>query len=240
MKKNRLRKLTAVVLSTKFPLVISLCAFLIISLFFISCTTLDGTVPEASETSGEAETSSESQPEENSGDNGTEPESGEEGSGAEEGSQEEETGEGGEAAEAGAESGELTINVYYADSMGEFLVGEGRTVSAENKYVDALNELMKLPADASLHRLIPDTAIINSVSVEDGIAKADFSSNFVDDRFQGDTVDILLIYSVVNTLTEFPEVHAVEFYINGEKLDLLGEIDISVPVFRKSDLIKGG
>jgi len=122
--------------------------------------------------------------------------------------------------------------------MAQYLVGEARTVSAENKYVDALYELMKLPVDGSLHRLIPESTKINSVTVENGLAKVDLSEEFVEDRFRSDTTDILLIYSIVNTLTEFPEINSVSFYIDGEKLDILGELAIDEPIFRRSDLIK--
>ncbi|OFW63191.1 MAG: hypothetical protein A2Z35_06330 [Actinobacteria bacterium RBG_19FT_COMBO_36_27] len=131
--------------------------------------------------------------------------------------------------------GELTIKVYYADEQGEYLIGESRKVSS---YAEALYELMKLPVDSSLIRLIPDTTIINSVKVKSGAASVDLSNNFVEDRFMGDTADILLIYSVVNTLTEFPGVDSVTFYIDGVKLNVLGELDISGPVYRKNDLIK--
>jgi len=133
---------------------------------------------------------------------------------------------------------ELAINVYYIDEQGEYLVGESRTVSSDSKYVDALYELMKLPVSENLFRLIPDTTTINSVAVSDGEAVVDISENFVEDRFDSDTTDILLVYSVVNTLTEFPEVQSVAFYINGQKLDLLGMLDISSPIYRRDDLIK--
>jgi len=136
------------------------------------------------------------------------------------------------------ESGELTINVYYSDAMGEYLVAEARLVSSENKYIYALNELMKLPVDANLHRLVPDSTKINSIVVEDGLAKVDFSKEFIEDKITSDTEDNLLIYSIVNTLTEFQEVNSVSFYIDGGKLDVLGMVDISEPVFRRSDLIK--
>lgn len=136
------------------------------------------------------------------------------------------------------ESSELTINVYYADAMGEYLVGEARVISSENKYVDALNELMKLPIDSSLFQLIPDTTKINSIVVKDGLAKVDLSKDFVEDKITSDTEDNLLVYSIVNTLTEFPEVNSVSFYIDGEKLNDLGMIAIEEPVFRRNDLIK--
>jgi germination protein M len=163
---------------------------------------------------------------------------------SEEKSQEAEVGESADTAEESeeeteeAKDGAITINVYYLDAMGEFLVSEARTVSSMNKYVDALYELMKLPVDSSLYRLVPDSTKINSIVVEDGLAKVDLSKEFVEDRITSDTEDNLLIYSIVNTLTEFEEVNSVTFFIDGEKLDTLGELDVSALLFRRSDLIK--
>jgi germination protein M len=136
------------------------------------------------------------------------------------------------------EAEEITINVYYSDQMAEYLVPESRVIPLENKYVEALYELMKKPIDESLVPLIPDTTKINSVKVEDGNALVDLSQEFLDDRFVSDTVDILLLYSIVNTLTQFPEINSINLYIDGEKLDILGQLSIDEPVFRRNDLIK--
>jgi spore germination protein GerM len=222
MKKNKVHKNCATRFFRKAALSIITCFILSGLLFFVSCTPLND-------------------PSGASGGNGNNTDSGnsistteEETTETEENNNEnpppEETGEN--------ESGDITINVYYADDMAQYLVGEARTVSAENKYVDALYELMKLPVDGSLHRLIPESTKINSVTVENGLAKVDLSEEFVEDRFRSDTTDILLIYSIVNTLTEFPEINSVSFYIDGEKLDILGELAIDEPIFRRSDLIK--
>ena len=133
---------------------------------------------------------------------------------------------------------ELTTKVYYADEQGEYLVSEARVVSSANKYVDALNEIMKKPIDSSLINLVPDTTLINSITIEDGLAKIDLSKNFVENRLTSDVGDNLLVYSVVNTLTEFSEINFVTFYIDGEKLDTLGMLDLKDPISRRSDLIK--
>jgi spore germination protein GerM len=136
------------------------------------------------------------------------------------------------------QDGEITINVYYADENGEYLIGEARIISGTNKYIDAIAEMMKEPVDSSLVKLIPETTKINGVIFKDGVVKVDLSKNFVDDRFVSESMDILLVYSIVNTLTEFPDVNSVEFFIDGVKLDVLGMLDIQEPLFRRSDLIK--
>jgi len=133
---------------------------------------------------------------------------------------------------------EVTINVYYSDQTGEYLIGEARILSGNSKYVDAISEMMKEPIDSSLVKLIPESTKINSVTVKDGMANVDLSKNFVDDRFVSDTIDILLIYSIVNTLTEFPDVNSVEFYIDGVSLEIFGQLDVKGPLFRRIDLIK--
>ncbi len=132
----------------------------------------------------------------------------------------------------------VSIDIYYADSQVEYLVGEKRLVGSNNKFVNAILELIKPPEDTDLVKLVPASTVINKIIVRDNIADVDLSANFIDDRFDSGTVDILLIYSIVNTLTGFPEVDAVIFYINGEKLKNLGSLDVEGPIFRRNDLIK--
>ena len=103
---------------------------------------------------------------------------------------------------------------------------------------DAISEMMKESIDNSLFKLIPESTKINSVTVKDGMANVDLSKNFVDDKWPGETVDILVIYSIVNTLTEFPDVNSVEFYIDGVSLEIFGQLDVKGPLFRRSNLIK--
>lgn len=236
MKNNSLNRKLLVLYRT---VIYSGCILLILSfiLFTIGCESVDGT-DTASENSSETENSNPDEDNPENGDSINAEESGEEikDSSEENGSPEDENqtqAEDGEVSEGG-----LTTKVYYADEQGEYLIGESRKVSSENKYEEALYELIKLPVDSSLVRLIPDTTIINSVEVENGLAKVGLSGNFVEDRYVGDTADILLVYSVVNTLTEFSEVDSVAFYIDGKKLNVLGMLDISSPIYRRNDLIK--
>jgi len=224
MKNNSIKKN---ILDLPYKILVSGVLFLILSLitFNIGCQLLDdtGNIQDdkvdvssndsagtedaaANNASGEAETGEES------GEDGESSEDKDTSSG-ESDSSGEDTGD--QAEEQSDETQDnLDINVYYADSQVTHLVGESRRLSpGGSKYIEALNELMKLPVNNSLIRLIPNTTVINSVELEGGIAKVDFSANFVEDRLTSDTEDILLVYSVVNTLTEFSDVDAVSFYI---------------------------
>jgi len=203
------------------------CCLFFMSFLLFSCDELDNTSVDIN-TDSNTNNTSESGTEE---DSATEEETSIEEETAEEDTKEEQT-------EEEAEAGEITINVYYSDQMAEYLIPESRIIPSENKHVDALYELMKKPIDSSLTPLVPDTTIINSVIIEDGNAKVDLSQEFLDDRYTGDTVDILLLYSIVNTMTQFSDINSVTLYINGEKLDILGQLDISEPEFRRNDLIK--
>ena len=214
------------------------CIFFM-SLFIFSCTPLNDTsidVNAASSTNDALESGTE----ENSA-TGEETTSEEETSTEEEATEEETTVEETtveEELEEQIEAEDITINVYYSDQMAEYLVPESRIISSENKYVDALYELMKKPIDGSLTPLIPGTTIINSVAIEEGNAKVDLSQELLDDRFVSDAADILLLYSIANTLTQFQEINSITLYIDGKKLDILGQLDVTEPLFRNNDLIK--
>ncbi len=136
------------------------------------------------------------------------------------------------------ESPDVTINVYYADSTVQYLAGEKRIISDNHKYLLAFTELLKPPIEPGHIKLVPDTTKINKINFDSGNINLDLSSEFIENRFKSDAVDILLVYSIVNTLTEFSEVNTVSFYINGERLNTLGQLDISQPIYRDTSWIK--
>ncbi len=132
----------------------------------------------------------------------------------------------------------LTTNVYYADSQVQYLVGEERIISASHKYLSAFLELLKPPLEPGHMMLVPENTRVNRISFENGNIELDLSKEFVDERFISNAVDVLLVYSIVNTMTEFDEVNTVTFFVEGQRLDLLGQLDISSPLYRDKSWIK--
>jgi len=143
-----------------------------------------------------------------------------------------------ETSEENNEIGPLTVKVYYADSNVQYLVGEERIISGVYKYLSAFMEILKSPLEPGHRTLVPATTKVNRISFNNGNIALDLSPEFVSDRFEGDAVDILLVNSIVNTFTEFSEVNTVSFYINGERLNTLGQLDISNSLYRDESWIK--
>lgn len=80
---------------------------------------------------------------------------------------------------------------------------------------------------------------LRSVKVQDGVATVDFSKELQKNFNGGSTGEEMLVGSIVNTLTDFPEVKKVRIRIEGEDVETLsGHMDLSEPLPRMTELLK--
>lgn len=100
------------------------------------------------------------------------------------------------------------------------------SVNKQAKYV--LDELIKGRDDnPKIRRLIPDEKRCMTVRVKDRIAYVNIKSDIIEDVPDGRDLEVLMIYSVVNSLTGLDGVVNVRFTIDGRKeRDLKGYIDM--------------
>jgi spore germination protein GerM len=135
----------------------------------------------------------------------------------------------------------IAINVYFA-GMGEekILVAEERTIIAGNPgnaLKSAIGELLKGPLKDYNFPVIPaGTKLLESKFI-DGVAEIDFSREFLDNALDNRILDEYIIYSIVNTVTGIPDVSGVIFLIEGKRIKAYGNIDLSIPLIRNTDLL---
>ena len=148
--------------------------------------------------------------------------------------------------DAGAKNGsakpaeKIGIKVYYPDDNGMKLVAETRTVETtqDGKYKAAMESLLSGTKAKGVVTIIPKKAKLKSVAVKNGIATVDFSEDLVKNFAGGSTGEEMLVGSIVNTLTEFPEVKSVQILLEGKKVDsLAGHLDTSAPLKRMTELL---
>ncbi|MHB1016535.1 MAG: GerMN domain-containing protein [Coriobacteriia bacterium] len=119
---------------------------------------------------------------------------------------------------------EMTVMLYWV-SAGENALGVQRTLPySEAVAAAAIEALIAGPTDAELttwpaiSSAIPEGTKLLGVTVADGIAKIDLSKEF---ESGGGTFSVTSrLAQVVYTLDQFPTIDAVEFYIEGEKVDV--------------------
>lgn len=137
------------------------------------------------------------------------------------------------------------VKLYFSDDQAMYLVPEERIIVPSDSNKEAflkkvVEELIKGPTQNSLALTIPKETKVHSVKLaSDGTATVDFSQEIKTKNFGGSTGESFAVYSLVDTLTDFPDIIRVQILIDGQKVDTLtGHLDTSQPFVRDNTLIK--
>jgi len=133
------------------------------------------------------------------------------------------------------------VTLYFSDAEGKNLVLEERSIPKVIGIARAtMEELIKGPAQAGLKPALPVSTRLLDINVrEDGLAIVDFSDDLIKDLPASAAAEKLAVYSIVNTLTQFPTVERVEMRVEGKRVDtLLGYEKLNQNLVRNTSLIK--
>ncbi len=112
---------------------------------------------------------------------------------------------------------QTTLTLYFASSDGFGLKKETRTVHySSNISMDKLvvEQLLAGPKTSGLQGIIPSGTRLVTVSTVDGICYVSLSENFKNQN--PEISEAVVLYSIVNSLTELPDVDKVQISINGD------------------------
>ncbi|MGI9861553.1 GerMN domain-containing protein [Moorella naiadis] len=144
--------------------------------------------------------------------------------------------------QAGAPVKTAQVVLYFSDPSGNYLVPEKRSIAAVEGIARAtIDELIKGPAPGSqLLPTIPKGTVLKDINIRpDGLARVDFSKELVANHSGGSLGESLTVYSIVNTLTQFPTVKQVQFLVDGKYVQTIaGHVDVSAAMGRNESLIK--
>lgn len=113
------------------------------------------------------------------------------------------------------------ISLYFKNIETNSLVAEAKCIDAKELYKEPYSYLINLliagPENEKLESAVPEGTKINSCTLKGDILYIDFSKEFIDNAPSGVEEESMIVYSIVNTLTELNEVSGIKFLINGEK-----------------------
>ncbi len=130
------------------------------------------------------------------------------------------------------EKNQNIYQVYFIRSTDTSFVLEGETREFSQVVTPEIlaGELLKGPQNEELSKTIPDETEIISVSVASNVVTLDFTKEITMGRL-GSEAEMLTIHSIFQTMTQLPDVDAVQILIEGEKVETLwGHADIREPI----------
>jgi len=142
--------------------------------------------------------------------------------------------------------------ILYFSKCGDkecFLIEEIREVELnKDLQLILIEELIKGPVSKDLSPTIPNSTKINSIEIEEDLAIVNFSKEIILDQQipHSSTTEPLAIFSIVNVLTELPQVRRVKILVEGKNEgeiegiaieDFWGHIGIHEIFERNEDII---
>ena len=122
---------------------------------------------------------------------------------------------------AEAEGGYLqkgVITLYFANETGDMLVEYDKSVEITNNVSLeqlVIESLITGPLRDGYNPTIPVGTTLKKISIKDGVCYVDLSGEF--NNTLDSCMDMVTIYSIVNSLCALPTINKVQFLINGEK-----------------------
>lgn len=110
-----------------------------------------------------------------------------------------------------------TVTLYFANYGGNKLKTEVRTGMYDSslpieQYI--VEQLIKGPSEEGNYRTLPQNTNFRSISTNNGVCYIDFDSNFLSGA--SSVKDEIMIYSIVNSLTELSHINKVQISVNGD------------------------
>ena len=135
---------------------------------------------------------------------------------------------------------EEMLVLYFPDSSRRYLVRETVAVDAvyaADKPRCIVQQLLSSKEGGQSASCIPEGTELLGITVENGICTVNLSSQFSENLEQSFASERMAVYSIVNSLTELPEIDTVDFLISGAPLETLYLMDLSSGVIRDETIL---
>ncbi len=138
-----------------------------------------------------------------------------------------------------SETRELTL--YFPDKELKSLIREARSIKVTDQQPLAqyiINELIKGSENAEAASALSKDTVLLSVETADNVCFVNFKSNFLDKNSGSAEKEKMIIFSIVDSLTELDTIDRVQFFMDGKKENMFGNINIGSMFGRDESIIR--
>lgn len=133
----------------------------------------------------------------------------------------------------------ITVVLYFANDQG-YLVAEQRDIPKVDGLARVtMQELAKgSQGGMGLLPTLPVGTQLRDINIRDGLCIVDFTGEIKENHAGGSIGELLTVYSIVNTLSQFASVQEVQILVNGQFVETLaGHVEINQPLSRDDSVI---
>lgn len=134
---------------------------------------------------------------------------------------------------------EVAVRVYYPLSGGDGLGYEYHTITLSDDSIPerlVMEELLNGPESTQLGDALPKDTVLLSVYMSGDVCSVSFADGFLSGDDLTDDQIRLAVYSIVDSLTSLTEVTSVQILIEGKQAGYLGDVDVSGPLKKTSNM----
>lgn len=139
-----------------------------------------------------------------------------------------------------ATNDEVTVKLYFSDVNGRYLVQETRSrafSSEEEIPAYVIQQLLMGPREKGRIAALPEGTGLLQCQLQDGSCTVNFSRAFLENATKRHGQARMAVLSVVNSLTELPQIRQVQFLCEGVRLASYMGLDLSQPWVRDETVI---
>lgn len=134
----------------------------------------------------------------------------------------------------------MMLRLYFSDESGRYLRAETRYHQfQENESVPtyAIRQLLQDPENEENRRAMPHGTRLYWSRMDDGVCTINLSEEFLSNAPETHLRARAAVFSIVNTLTELPELESVQFLCSGLRVENYVGLDLSHPLYREEQAI---
>lgn len=137
----------------------------------------------------------------------------------------------------------ITVNLYFADTSGNALVKTEKQIAKVEGLARATLETLLLgpERESGLQSAIPEGTKLLDINIKQAekLCIVDFSKELATKGSGTGISEEVAVYSIANTLCQFPSIEKVEFRIEGQAITTLqGSTDLSRAVWANKELVR--
>lgn len=133
------------------------------------------------------------------------------------------------------------VTLYFPPKSGYKLKKEVRTIRVNDQQPLAqyiINELIKGPQAEGLGEALSKDTVLLSVETSNNICFVNFRANFLDKNSGSAEKEKMIVFSIVDSLTELDAIDRVQFLMDGKRVQDFGNINISGMFGRDESMIE--